>query len=228
MGSGGMIVIDDSSDMVSLAKFYLERIGSPDKWSMLDNSRYAFESMVDGGKKITDPSQKELFQKYAFDLITKGFDPTEETTGDRLYNKIKEYATYISAVASKMAQDIAASDDGKASETQKGGNDDAALLMSGGVKIEPDHASIVSNAIDKGAEIEHDKITAIIETQKALKDEKKHSLFLTNQLSRVVSTLDTAVNDGLDENTNVKGVSKQLDEIQRLVNKIRDWLSEKQ
>ena len=211
-----------------LAKFYLERNGTPDKWSILDNSRYAFESMVDGDKKISDPSQKELFKKYAFDLITKGFDPAEETSGDRLYNKIREYATYISAVASKMAQDIASSTDNSSPTPKSSSADEAARLMSGGETIEQDHASIVSNAIDQGAEIQHDKINAIIETEKALKDEKKHALFLASTLSRVVSALDSAVSNGLDENANIKGVPKQLDEIQKYVDKIKKWLADKQ
>jgi hypothetical protein len=228
-----------------IACYYLEKIGHPNEWSRLDKSQYAFESMVVGGKKILDPNQKELFQKLTFDLITKGFDPTDDSAGDRLYNKIKEYAEHIEAIATKMAPKMTPVAESQDSQTeppsQNDGkkekpvetkpivpeNEDDAALLSGGETITPDSAGVVSTAIDNGAKIQHEQIGEIIEAQKALKDEKNHAVYLTGQLSKVVAILDTAISSGLDENTNTEGIPKQLDEIQKWVDYLRNWLSNK-
>ena len=49
-------------------------------------------------------------------------------------------------------------------------------------------------------------------------------MYLTKQLSKIVSDLDVAINNGLDDNTIVEGVSNQLDEIQKRIDCIRTWL----
>ena len=67
----------------------------------------------------------------------------------------------------------------------------------------------------------------IIEVQKSLRNEKDRSLYLTKQLSRIVADLDVAINNGLDENTIVEGVSNQLDEIQKKIDYIKAWLASK-
>ena len=54
----------------NLAERYLQVINHPNEWSRVGKSYYAFESIVVGGSKILDQSQRELFQKLAFDLIT--------------------------------------------------------------------------------------------------------------------------------------------------------------
>ena len=77
------------------------------------------------------------------------------------------------------------------------------------------------------AEIQHEKIGEIIDAQKALKNEKDKAIFLTGRLSKIVSDLDFAINNGLDENTNTEGIPNQLDEIQKRIDYLRKWLSEK-
>lgn len=225
-------------DARRIAKLYLEGIHHPDEWSRLDKSQYAFESIVTGGKKVFDPNKKELFQKLAFDLISRSSESLD-ATNDRLYNKIKEYAENIDVIAEEMAKKETPEKPYEQIEPQRSTNDSLgnksedkqsendAFLLLGGETIKPDAACIVSTAIDDGAEIQHDKIDEIIDAQKALRNEKDKARFLTNQLSKVVSTLDFAINNGLDENTNTEGLSNQLDEIQRRVDIIRKWHNSK-
>lgn len=228
-----------------IAGVFLESIGHPNEWSRLDKSQYAFESIVTGGKKIVDPSKKELFQKLAFDLIKNNIESLDGGPGDRLYNTIRDYAETIDALAeqhktiiapvlsdSTNSQDISPEQNTEIVDTLKTikpgeTTDDAALLLSGGEEIVPDSAGIASTAIDKGGSIKHEKIAHIIEAQKSLRNEKDRSVYLTKQLSKIVSDLDVAINNGLDENTIVEGVSNQLDEIQRRIDCIRTWLSSK-
>ncbi len=227
-----------------IAKLYLDKIGHPDEWSRLDKSQYAFEAIVTGGKKINDTNQKELFQKYAFDLITKSLEAPEGAPGDRLYKSIGDYAEEIGVIAESMAQEIASpseesdssqKDDSpseipgesKPDTSQESEDIDPVLLLSGDEVAKPDPASIVSAAIERGAEIQHDRIRAIIDAHKALKNEKNRAFFLTGRLSKIVSDLDFAINNGLDENTNTEGIPNHLDEIQKKIDYIRKWLADK-
>ena len=220
-----------------IAKLYLEEIGHPNEWSRLDKSQYAFESIVTGSKKILDPNLKEFFQKLAFDLITKNLESLDGAPGDRLYNTIKQYAENIDVIAAEMAQKMAKpaeetpkdSAEEKPTDSQQDTDedDDSASLLSGGEVITQDSAGIVSTAIENGAEIQHEKIGEIIDAQKALKNEKDKAIFLTGRLSKIVSDLDFAINNGLDENTNTEGIPNQLDEIQKRIDYLRKWLSEK-
>ena len=228
-----------------IASVFLESIGHPNEWSRLDKSQYAFESIVTGGKKIVDPSKKELFQKLAFDLIKNNIESLDGGPGDRLYNTIRDYAETIDTLAEQHKAIIApvlpdnndSQDDsaGQSAGTVDPANtistisaddpgDNAALLLSGGEEIIPDSAGIASTAIDKGGSIKHEKIAHIIEAQKSLRNEKDRSVYLTKQLSKIVSDLDVAINNGLDDNTIVEGVSNQLDEIQKRIDCIRTWL----
>ena len=233
-------------DALHIAELYLEEINHPNEWSRLDKSQYAFDSIVTGGKKILDPNKKELFQKLAFDLITKNLNTPDGASGDRLYNKIKEYADNIDAIAVEMAKKLASQNE-ESSQTQaedsstqhhinepptrqpeNNQNNDELSLLAGGEVITPDAAGIASSAIDKGAEIRHDQIGEIIDAQKALRGEKDKARFLISQLSKVISTLDFAINNGLDAKTNTNGVPNQLEEIQKRVEKIKNWLSTRQ
>jgi len=238
-----------------LAKLYLEQIGHPDEWSRLDKSQYAFESIVTGGKKILDTNLKELFQKLAFNLITTNLESIDGGANDRLYNLIKDYAENIEAIADELAQKMKEPEDSPSPKIDESGTaspetnntedidtsnpsneivedgeveDDAATLLSGGEVSTPDSAGIVSTAIEKGAEIQHDKIGEIIDARKALKNEKDKSQFFIKELSKVVSSLDFAINNGLDENTNTEGIPAQLEELQKRIDKIKNWIANKQ
>lgn len=228
-----------------IASVFLDSIGHPNEWSRLDKSQYAFESIVTGGKKITDPSKKELFQKLAFDLIKNNIESLDGGPGDRLYKTIGDYADNIDTLAEQhqaiitpapstnpeqtSVQPVQDSEETSStvSDTQDDSEDDAALLLAGGEVIIPDSAGVASTAIDKGGAIKHEKIVQIIEVQKTLRNEKDRSLYLTKQLSRIVADLDVAINNGLDENTIIEGVSNQLDEIQKKIDFIKTWLASK-
>lgn len=87
-----------------IAELFLERVGHQDEWSLLDKSYYAFESIVVGSRKIYSQTHKELFEKIAFDLITRNLDQMEDTPSGRLYATIKERAEHIEAIAEELAK----------------------------------------------------------------------------------------------------------------------------
>ena len=177
----------------NLAERYLQVINHPNEWSRVGKSYYAFESIVVGGSKILDQSQRELFQKLAFDLIT-GEDNIEDSPSGRLYTLIKEYAANISAIADEMYKKIQPVD--PTSDV-----DDDADLLAGTEEIDVDQSGAISTAIDNGASISHSEIKSVIEVQKALKDEKEKATFLVDQLAKVSSLLQFVVDNGLHDDS---------------------------
>lgn len=89
-----------------MAELFLEKIGHPNEWSILDKSYYAFDSIVVGSSKIYSQTHKELFQKIAFKLIIKHLDQMEDTPSGRLYAEIKKQAEHIEAIAENLAKKI--------------------------------------------------------------------------------------------------------------------------
>ena len=246
-----------------IAELFLNKVGRPDEWSLLDKSYYAFESIVVGGRKILSQTHKELFEKIAFDLITKNLDQMEETPSGRLYATIKERAEHIDAIAEELAKkyepgvvenpqnvekfgeespapipetdsqlndntplDVDNAHHEEGEEVNDDEDDDLDLLM-GGETIEPDSAGIVSSAIDQGAEISQERIDSIIGAQVALKNEKDKANFFTKQLANIISSLDFAINNGLDECTKTDAVPGQIKTIREKLDSIEEWLSRK-
>ena len=203
----------------NLAERYLQVINHPNEWSRVGKSYYAFESIVVGGSKILDQSQRELFQKLAFDLIT-GEDNIEDSPSGRLYTLIKEYAANISAIADEMYKKIQPAD--PTSDV-----DDDADLLAGAEEIDVDQSGAISTAIDNGASISHSEIKSVIEVQKTLKDEKEKATFLVGQLAKVSSLLQLVVDNGLHDDTSSDGVEEHLNSIEHKLKQLRSWLSSK-
>ena len=235
-----------------IAELFLEKVGHQDEWSLLDKSYYAFESIVVGGRKIYSQTHKELFEKIAFDLITRNLDQMEDTPSGRLYATIKDRAEHIEAIAEELAKKMeptipedtqakteadkpdsaespeqAVADDPNETvqieDNEEDDEDDFTLLV-GGETIEPDSAGKVSSAIDKGAEISQESIDRIIDAQVALKNEKDKATFFTKQLANIISTLDFAISNGLDEGTKTDAVPEQIKAIREKLDYVDEWL----
>ncbi len=235
-----------------IAELFLEKVGRQDEWSLLDKSYYAFESIVVGGRKIYSQTHKELFEKIAFDLITRNLDQMEDTPSGRLYATIKDRAEHIEAIAEELAKKMEPTiPEGTQAKTEADKPDSAESpehtvaddpnetvqiedneeddkddfdLLAGGETIEPDSAGKVSSAIDKGAEISQESIDRIIDAQVALKNEKDKATFFTKQLANIISTLDFAISNGLDEGTKTDAVPEQIKAIREKLDYVDEWL----
>ena len=237
-----------------IAELFLERVGHQDEWSLLDKSYYAFESIVVGSRKIYSQTHKELFEKIAFDLITRNLDQMEDTPSGRLYSTIKERAEHIEAIAEELAKKMEPEvpDNPQANENADDPDSNVAMgpvvedvpnvtepdkkneeddddeddftLLVGGETIEPDSAGKVSSAIDNGAEIPQESIDRIIDAQVALKNEKDKATFFTKQLASIIADLDFAIGNGLDESTKTDAVPEQIKTIREKLDYIEGWL----
>lgn len=114
-------------------------------------------------------------------------------------------------------------------EGQTGHEDSNIDLLAGDEPIEVERASQVVAAIKENDDaVAIQKTTrTVIEVQKQLKHEKHAENYLLLQLSKAVSALQNAIDNGInDRKVNIDGVKKQLETIDEKVDYIREWLDQ--
>ena len=202
-------------DARDYAEQYLISIGKTDQWSLVDKDYYAFEQMVKGRKKLQTQGEKELFESLAFSFITSG------SKEGRLYELIPDIADNLAHIEQELAQKML-------TEGQTG-QDSNIDLLAGDEPIEVERASQVVAAIKENDDaVAIQKTTrTVIEVQKQLKHEKHAENYLLLQLSKAVSALQNAIDNGInDRKVNIDGVKKQLETIDEKVDYIREWLDQ--
>jgi hypothetical protein len=66
----------------------------------------------------------------------------------------------------------------------------------------------------------------VVETESELKKELKTAGYLLKQLSEANARLQAAVSDGLRPDSTTTGAIQQIESIEALLGKIREWLSQ--
>lgn len=235
---------------------YLKSKGYENQWSRVDKKYYAFESIVNGRKKISNPHEQELFEKLVFDLISESTDEVADKPSGRLYTTIKEYADNIHAISSDLYKKYNPDDSGSkdkeeeespiqeqkpedkpeskpdsvpADDNGDDDDDDDLGLLTGGEAVEIDKASVVSKAMDDGATTSdlHTTIKSTIDTQKELQNEKDKALFLVHKLAKIAGDLQNAISIGMVDNASIDGVEQHLQTIRERADQIQKWVDEK-
>lgn len=229
---------------------YLKSKGYENQWSRVDKKYYAFESIVNGRKKISNPHEQELFEKLVFDLISESTDEVADKPSGRLYTTIKEYADNIHAISADLYKKYNPEDsDGDSKSTEDNhtqeekpeeepanepestpdDDDDDLGLLTGGEAVEIDKASVVSKAMDDGTTTPdlHSTIKSTIDTQKELQNEKDKALFLVHKLAKIAGDIQNAISIGMVDNASVDGVEQHLQTIRDRVDQIQKWVDEK-
>lgn len=196
---------------------YLESIGHPDEWSLVDKQEYAFRKIVAGRKSLTNnPADRELFQEIAkFMLAT----PAE---GNRLYDQIPRVVKNLPAIAAKLKEvfaidteepqdddlNILAGDDGDADA----GSQNA--LIAAGIRIADDPKLVVKT------------VQNVLETSAELEKEKEKKSYVFNQVMKAATHLNNAVSavSSLDSEMSKEGVGRQLDSIEAACAILRGWI----
>ena len=190
---------------------YLESIGHPDEWELVDKNEYAFRQIVAERKKISDPGDKELFQE-----ISKAMLQATDT-GDRLYKQIPKVVSTLASIASKLkdAFDIVVEEDN---------NDDLGLLIGGDTRYEATNSQIAAgirkaNEPNKVARI----VKSVLDTNNELEKEKKKKSFIFDQVMKAATLLTNAASN-LDDSMSKDGVEKQLKNIEGACVALKDWI----
>lgn len=202
---------------MTYATKYLQTIGKPNQWSLVDKDYYAFEKLVKNIKNFNNQGDQELFETLVFNMISQG------STNGRLYDVIDDVAEHFDALKADLAS--------KNDIERPVENDDAELDLLAGEHVKEDVGSKIANIIHDADDEEKVKIikdvNIIIESEKAVKSEQEAATYLIKQVAKASSLLKAAADQGLHEDTEVEGVQVHLDSIRQTVKTIEDWLREK-
>ncbi len=199
-------------DCYNYAAQYLESIGHPDEWTLVDKQEYAFKQIVIGRKKIVNPGDKELFQE-----ISKAMLQTP-ATGDRLYKQIPKVVSNLAQIAPKLqkAFDITVQDNN---------DDDLDLLMGGDASdsniVNAQIAMGISQAENPALVVE--TVKSVLDTSEELEREKKKKSYIFDLVMKAATALTNAVSN-LDDSMSKDGIGKQIDNIEGALVILKDWI----
>lgn len=191
---------------------YLDAIGHPDEWTLVDKQEYAFKQIVIGRKNISDPGNKELFQE-----ITKAMLQTP-AVGDRLYKQIPKVVSGLSAIAPKLQEVFGI--------TVQDNNDGDLDLLTGG---DTGNENTTNSQIAAGIRMADNPtlvaqtVKTVLDTTDELEREKKKKGFIFDQVMKAATLLTNAVSN-LDDSMSKDGVGKQLENIEGACAVLRDWI----
>ncbi len=197
---------------------YLQTIGKPNQWSLVDKDYYAFEKLVKNIKKFNDClGDRELFESLVFTMISQG------STSGRLYDVVDDVADHFEALKAELAEK---------NNIDTTTESDSAFDALAGEHIEEEVGSKVADIIREATEDDQTKIIkqvhVVIESEKAIKNEMQAATYLIKQVSKAATLLRAAADQGLNEGTETEGVQEHLDTIKQTVEQIEDWLRDAQ
>lgn len=207
--------VEQLFDMRAYADDYLRSRGHKDRWSLVTDDEFAFRKLVTTRQKVSGVGAKELFKQAAYALIEK---PSE--AGGRLYEVIPAIAEYLPAVREKLQAEFPTIPSKPSGELGE--------LLGGG-------STTVANAdLPLAKEIQKAENTAkarktiaeVIEAQKQLKLDSKQAEYLLKSCANAQAALAGAIKDGLRPEAKIAGVEKQLEQISKQVERIREFLKE--
>ena len=195
------------------ASEYLEGIGRPDEWTLVDKQYFAFQKIVQGRKSLTSPGDKELFQEIAKSMLQT------PAKGDRLYNQIPEVVKNLDYIAPKLKEAFGI-------ETESDEDDDELDVLSGN----DDNTDSVENAnvaagIRKAENptLVVDTVKIVLDTRSDIEKEKKKKSFILDQVTKAATCLNNAVSN-IDDLMSKDGVARQLESIEATCIILKDWI----
>lgn len=191
---------------------YLESIGHPDEWMMVDKQEYAFKQIITGRRNISKPGDKELFQEISKAMLQA------PAVGDRLYKQIPKVVSSLTTIAPKLQEvfNISVQD----------GNDDDLNLLTGGDGNNEDtvNAQIAAGIrMADNPQLVAQTVKSVLDTTDELEKERKKKSFIFDQVMKAATLLTNAVSN-LDDAMSKEGVGKQLENIEGACAALKDWI----
>lgn len=208
--------VQELFDMRAYADEYLRSRNKTNLWSQVSEHEYAFRKIVASRPKISGIGSQEVFKQAAFTLIEK-----PEDAGGRLYEAIPAIVESLDQVKEKLQEQF---------EVKPAAADAGLHELFGGAPVPPGDKPAdmpLAKEIQKpeNAEKARKIIVEVIESQKQLKKDAKSANYLLDCCAKAQALLAAAVKDGLRPESKLKGVTKQLDQIQIQADKIRQYLA---
>jgi len=209
--------VKQTKSMLEMADTYLKSRGLEHKWSDVSGAEEAFRQLHRAVKKTTSTTEQAVLKNAAFALIDK-----PGTAGDRLYGVIPKIQEHLSKVKAKLSEAfpmVVPSPDPVVQD----------LLGGGPTEPLPDVSYALAAEILKpeNADKVRELVVDVIETESELQKERNNAGYLLKQVTDANTKLQAAVSDGLRSDSTTAGVLQQIESIEVLIGKIRDWLTSK-
>lgn len=207
-------VIQDLIHKLSVAREYLDFIGKPKAYDLIEKDEYAFNELLKSRKKFTNnPARKDIFQKLSFIALKN-----QEQISDRMYKNIPVIQETLDDIQNEIAidfyeqiEEVEITDDSDLfSQLDTKGDNSLSIL-----KIIEDYnneEALFSIVLDK------------VNEYKLLKEEKKRKQAVLIKVQRAHKELLDAYNIVSPE-TKKEGIGQQLDNVEKVVAKLRGWLN---
>ena len=191
---------------------YLESIGHPDEWQLVDKQEYAFKQIVIGRKNISSPGDKELFKEIAKAMLQT------PAVGDRLYKQIPKVVSGLPAIAEKLQEVFEIT-------IEEGSDDDLDLLTGGDASNNSTVTSQIAASIRvaDNPTLVAQTVKSVLDTTEEIEKEKKKKSFVFEQVMKAATLLTNAVSN-LDPAMSKDGVGKQLENIEGACAALKDWI----
>lgn len=210
--------VEELFDMRAYADEYLRSRGWADQWSRVSEQEFAFKKLVAARGKVTGIGSQEVFKQAAYTLID---NPDE--AGGRLYEVIPAIVESLDQVKEKLQEEF---------QVAPPLNADPGLeSLFGGAPVSADADPIdmpLAKEIQKPENSAKARkiIVEVIESQKQIKKDAKSANYLLDCCAKAQSLLTAAVKDGFRPESKLAGVDKQLDQIDALVARIREYVKQ--
>jgi hypothetical protein len=210
--------VNNLVDAYEYAKDYLEDVGRPDEWSLVDKQQLAFIEAVKAKRKLEGPGRKELFDAVVGEVLAT------PASGERLYSYIPKIGTHIEAISGELEDDLELADEDEEP------TDEVDIFLTGGDDVPLDSFSRVAKAVRETSE-EKDK-EAILETvQNTISSEEEKEKdhvnrnYVKKQVQKAASFLKDAA-EHIGPEKDKRAVRENLDSISTSVATIQEWLDE--
>lgn len=197
-------------DMLDYSDKYLASRGREHHYTEIVDDEFAFRQLVKTRKKMKIEQRKNLLEICSFALI-------EEPIGGRVYQVIPLVGEYIDKIQEALIPELHA----KTYEDNVGDSIEELL----GVDVTTEQIDVISKASDlKNQNIVRTVTQEVIEGEEALKKEKKKANYVLSLVKKAHTNLTEALIGTTSERAAIKGIAVQLNEIERLIAKLRSWL----
>lgn len=207
--------VKQTKSMLEMADAYLKSRDREHQWSEVSGAEEAFRQLHKAAKKTTSTTEQALLKNAAFALIDK-----PGTAGDRLYGIIPKIQEHLPKVKAKLTEAFPASTPPPDPVVQE---------LLGGGPIEPltdvSYALAAEVLKPKNADKVRELVVEVIETESELQKERNNAGYLLKQVTDANTKLQAAVSDGLRSDSTTTGVLQQIESVEVLLRKIRDWLT---
>lgn len=209
--------VKQTKSMLEMADGYLKSRSREHQWSDVGGAEEAFKQLHKAAKKTTSTTEQALLKNVAFALIDK-----PGTAGDRLYGVIPKIQEHLPKIKAKLADAFPVAPPPADPVIHE-------LLGGGSVESMPDVSYALAAEIVKpeNADKVRQLVVQVIETESELQKERNNAGYLLKQVTDANTKLQAGVSDGLRSDSTTAGVLEQIESIEVLLSKIREWLTSK-